>query len=69
VLDEVVVITGKVRKDFRDQWQVVIERIEPVEKVANKYAKYLQLSLDDSQQLNYINSAELIKNSLESVQL
>jgi DNA polymerase-3 subunit alpha len=62
VLDEVVVITGKVRKDFRDQWQVVIERIEPVEKVQTKYAKYLQLSLNDSQQLNYINLAELLKN-------
>ena len=62
VLDEVVVITGKVKKDFRDQWQVVIERIEPVEKVQTKYAKYLQLSLDDSQQLNYINLAGLLKN-------
>ena len=62
VLDEVVVITGKVKKDFRDQWQVVIERIEPVEKVQTKYAKYLQLSLDDSQQLNYINLAELLIN-------
>ena len=62
VLDEVVVITGKVKKDFRDQWQVVIERIEPVEKVQTKYAKYLQLSLDVSQQLNYINLAGLLKN-------
>jgi DNA polymerase-3 subunit alpha len=62
VLDEVVVITGKVKKDFRDQWQVVIERIEPVEKVQTKYAKYLQLSLDDSQQLNYINLVGLLKN-------
>ena len=61
VLDEVVVITGKVRKDFRDQWQVVVERIEPVEKEQTKYAKFLHLSLDDSQQLNYINLAELIK--------
>jgi len=61
VLDEVVVITGIVRKDFRDQWQVVIERIEPVEKEQTKYAKFLYLSLNDSQQLNYINLAELIK--------
>ena len=61
VLDEVVVITGIVRKDFRDQWQVVIERIEPVEKEQTKYAKFLYLSLNDSQQLNYINLAGLIK--------
>ena len=61
VLDEVVVITGIVRKDFRDQWQIVIERIEPVEKEQTKYAKFLQLSLDNSQKLNYINLAELIK--------
>jgi DNA polymerase-3 subunit alpha len=57
----VVVITGIVRKDFRDQWQVVIERIEPVEKEQTKYAKFLYLSLNDSQQLNYINLAGLIK--------
>ena len=32
ILDEVFVFSGKVNKDFRDQWQVVIDRIEPIEK-------------------------------------
>ena len=46
ILDEVVVISGKVNKDFRDQWQIVIDRIEPIEQVQVKYAKYLKLSLN-----------------------
>ena len=53
ILDEVLVISGKVNKDFRDQWQVVIDRIEPVEKVQVKYAKYLKLSLSKINKFEY----------------
>ncbi len=61
ILDEVVVISGKVNKDFRDQWQVVIDRIEPVEKVQVKYAKYLQLSLSKNNKLEYLDICQLLK--------
>jgi len=61
ILDEVVVISGKVNKDFRDQWQVVIDRIEPIEKVQVKYAKYLNLSLNSKNKLEYKNICQLLK--------
>jgi len=61
ILDEVVVISGKVNKDFRDQWQVVIDRIEPVEKVQVKYAKYLKLLLSINNKLEYENIYKLLK--------
>ena len=61
ILDEVVVISGKVNKDFRDQWQVVIDHIEPVEKVQVKYAKYLKLSLSKNNKLEYVEICQLLK--------
>ena len=60
ILDEVVVISGKVNKDFRDQWQVVIDHIEPVEKVQVKYAKYLKLSLSKNNKLEYVEICQLL---------
>ncbi len=61
ILDEVVVISGKVNKDFRDQWQVVIDRIEPVEKAQVKYAKYFKLSLSKNNKFEYEDICRLLK--------
>ena len=61
ILDEVVVISGKVNKDFRDQWQIVIDRIEPVEKIQVKYAKYLKLSLSQNNKFEYEDICRLLK--------
>jgi len=58
----VVVISGKVNKDFRDQWQVVIDRIEPVEKVQVKYAKYLKLLLSKNNKFEYEDICQLLKD-------
>ncbi len=61
VLDEVVVISGKVNKDFREQWQVVVDKIEPVEKVQLKYVKYLKIYLSQKNKNNYIELCNLLK--------
>jgi len=61
ILDEVVVIFGKVNKDFRDQWQVVVDRIEPVDKVQVKYAKYLKLLLSKNTKFEYNDLCQLLK--------
>ena len=61
ILDEVVVISGKVNKDFRDQWQIVIDRIEPIEKVQVKYAKYLKLSLNKNDIQEYEDICRILK--------
>ncbi|MEC7595974.1 MAG: DNA polymerase III subunit alpha [Pseudomonadota bacterium] len=61
VLDEVVVITGKVNKDFREQWQVVVDKIESVEKVQIKFAKYLKIYLSQNNQNDYVELCNLLK--------
>ena len=62
VLDEVVVVSGKVNKDFRDQWQIVVDRIEPVDKVQIKYAKYLQVKLSEANKNEYVKLCDLLKS-------
>ncbi|MFP6776622.1 MAG: DNA polymerase III subunit alpha [PS1 clade bacterium] len=46
LVDNVVLIKGKVNKDYRDQWQLVIDELHPVDEVKVKYAKYLELKLN-----------------------
>ena len=61
LLDEVVVVSGKVNKDFREQWQVVVDRIDPVDKVQIKYAKCLKIKLTEKNKNEYIRLCELLK--------
>ncbi|MDC0599079.1 DNA polymerase III subunit alpha [Candidatus Pseudothioglobus singularis] len=61
VLDEVVVISGKINKDFREQWQVVVDRIDSVDKVQSKFAKYLKIHLSQKNKNDYIELCSLLK--------
>jgi len=61
VIDEVVVISGKVNKDFREQWQVVVDKIESVDKVKLKYAKFLKINLSEKNKNNYLELCNLLK--------
>ena len=61
VLDEVVVISGKINKDFREQWQVVVDRIDPVDKVQLKFAKYLKIQLTQRNKNDYLELCSLLK--------
>ena len=61
LLDEVVVVSGKVTKDFREQWQVVVDRIDPVDKVQIKYAKCLKIKLNEKNKNEYLRLCELLK--------
>ncbi len=62
VLDEVVVISGKINKDFREQWQVVVDRIDSVDKVQLKFAKYLKIHLSQKNKNDYIELCSLLKD-------
>lgn len=62
-VDEVVVITGKINKDFRDQWQVVVDKVEAVEQVQMKYAKYLRIALSAEQSAKFQSLSKLLKES------
>ncbi len=61
VLDEVVVISGKINKDFREQWQVVVDRIDLVDKVQLKFAKYLKIQLTQRNKNDYLELCSLLK--------
>ncbi len=61
VLDEVVIISGKINKDFRGQWQVVVDRIDPVDKVQLKFAKYLKIQLTQRNKNDYLELCSLLK--------
>ena len=62
ILDEVVVISGKVNQDFREQWQIVVDKIEPVQKVQLKYAKFLKIKLSDDNKNKYEELCSLLKD-------
>ncbi|MDC0597042.1 DNA polymerase III subunit alpha [Candidatus Pseudothioglobus singularis] len=61
VLDEVVVISGKINKDFREQWQVVVDRVDSVDKVQLKFAKYLKIHLSQKNKNDYMELCSLLK--------
>ncbi|WP_416677523.1 DNA polymerase III subunit alpha [Candidatus Pseudothioglobus sp. Uisw_016] len=61
LLDEVVVVSGKVNKDFREQWQIVVDRIDPVDRVQIKYAKYLKITLSEENKNEYLKLCLLLK--------
>ena len=61
LLDEVVVVSGKVNKDFREQWQIVVDRIDPVDRVQIKYAKYLKIKLTEENKNEYSILCDLLK--------
>jgi len=61
LLDEVVVVSGKVNKDFREQWQIIVDRIDPVNKVQIKYAKYLNIRLNEEDKNDYHMLCDLLK--------
>jgi len=60
-VDEVVVITGKINKDHRDQWQLVVDKVESVEQVQMKYAKYLCIGLSVNQRDKYQKLSHLLR--------
>jgi DNA polymerase-3 subunit alpha len=62
IVDEVVVISGKINKDFRDQWQVVVDKIENIGQVKMGYAKGFEVLLNAKHQSVF---DELVKVLLE----
>ena len=48
ILDEVVLVSGKINKNFRKEWQLVVNQIENIDIVKKKYIKCLQISLNSN---------------------
>ena len=55
------IISGKINKDFREQWQVVVDKIDSVDKVQLKFAKYLKIHLSKNNKNDYLELCSLLK--------
>ena len=63
VADNVVVISGKINKDFRDQWQVVVDKIEDIDEVKMKYARSFEISLSGKHQPLFTKLSDALKQN------
>ncbi len=51
IVDDVVIISGKIqRDDYRDGWQIIVDKIENIDEVKMNYAKGFEVRLDAQHQ-------------------
>jgi DNA polymerase-3 subunit alpha len=60
-IDEVCLFTGKISKDFRDEWQLTVEDIEPIENEKQKHVKFVEIILNQKH-LNRVDQLKEIIN-------
>ncbi len=63
VADTVVVLSGKINKDYRDQWQLVVDKIEDIDVVKEKYARSFEITLGGKHQPLFQKLSELLKRN------
>ena len=63
ILDTVVVISGKVNKDYREQWQLVVDKIEDIDTAKAKYARSFEVLLNAKHQPLFTQLSELLKQN------
>lgn len=64
VLDAVVVVSGKIERDeYRDGWQLVVDKIENIDVVKEKYAKNFEILLNKKHLLLFEKLSILLKKN------
>ncbi|HAO38889.1 MAG TPA: DNA polymerase III subunit alpha [Gammaproteobacteria bacterium] len=63
VADTVVVLSGKINKDYRDEWQLVVDKVEGVDAVKEKYARNFEISLNHKHQTLFEPLSVLLKQN------
>jgi len=63
VADTVVVLSGKINKDYRDEWQLVVDKVEGVDAVKEKYARSFDVSLNHKHQKLFESLSALLKQN------
>jgi DNA polymerase-3 subunit alpha len=61
VADTVVVLSGKINKDYRDEWQLVVDKVEGIDMVKEKYARSFEVSLNHRHQTSFEQLSVLLK--------
>lgn len=47
LVDNVVIFSGKITKDYRDEWQLVVDKIQEIEELKVRYAKIFEVTLNE----------------------
>jgi DNA polymerase-3 subunit alpha len=63
VADSVVVASGKINKDYRDEWQLMIDKVEAVDTVKEKYARSFEVLLNQKHQRLFEQLSVLLKQN------
>ena len=63
VADTVVVLSGKINKDYRYEWQLVVDKVEGVDAVKEKYARSFDVSLNHKHQKLFESLSALLKQN------
>ncbi len=63
VTDSVVVLSGKINKDYRDEWQLVVDKVEDIDAVKEKYARSFEISLNHKHQTLFDQLSALLKRN------
>ncbi|MBC8493801.1 MAG: DNA polymerase III subunit alpha [Candidatus Thioglobus sp.] len=63
IVDDVVIVTGKIqRDDYRDGWQIIVDKIENIDEVKKNYAKGFEIRLDAQQQPIFDQVCQLLQS-------
>ncbi|HIM95691.1 MAG TPA: DNA polymerase III subunit alpha, partial [Gammaproteobacteria bacterium] len=63
VTDTVVVLSGKINKDYRDEWQLVVDKVEGIDMVKEKYARSFEILLNNKHQALFDQLSVLLKQN------
>ena len=63
VTDTVVVLSGKINKDYRDEWQLVVDKVEGIDVVKEKYARSFEILLNHKHQALFDQLSVLLKQN------
>jgi len=63
VTDSVVVASGKINKDYRDEWQLVVDKVEGIDIVKEHYARSFEILLNGKHQPLFEDLVALLRQS------
>lgn len=63
VTDSVVVASGKINKDYRDEWQLVVDKVEGIDIVKEHYARSFEILLNRKHQPLFEDLVALLRQS------
>ncbi len=63
ILNKVVIVNGRIKKDFKNKWQIVAKDIDLISNVKIRYAKYLKIILTKIEEDKFNKLARLLHDN------